>query len=183
MSLITVSKKRKRTYLRAFDHDLARALRKQGWNYTQLAQRFDVSPTAVRRVCEPAVDERMQAAALQWIKNNKREPCRGGCGRRVYTTREERSGYCISCRSELRSAVNVRPDELRCTKCGEWKPDDAFFKRAEGKRRRYRTHHCKVCSVAARRANRLANMERERARSRNYKRQKAAVRAARISSQ
>jgi hypothetical protein len=60
------------------------------------------------------------------------------------------SGYCSDCAGALKTAANERPDELRCTKCGEWKADEEF-RAARRKTRRGRHYCCRKCETAARR--------------------------------
>lgn len=174
MSLVTVSEKRNRVYRRAFDHEEAQALRADGWTYPALAERFGVSVTAVARVCDPEVRARMDAAAKGWLAENRRRPCRGGCGCLVWLQNKGRTGYCPSCFAELRAAAGVREGELRCSKCGGWKPD-AEFGRAKRKTRRGRRLWCRACESAARRARRHANPERERKYERDRKRKGKAM--------
>lgn len=50
MGLVTHSEKRNRTYQRKFDHEEAVRLRKEGATYTELAERYGVTPMTVRRV-------------------------------------------------------------------------------------------------------------------------------------
>lgn len=171
MSLVTVSTKKDRVYQRAFDHDLAREQRAEGWTWRRIAEYHGVSMTAVERVVKPGVRARMnEHVRRNWEK--KRKPCKGGCGRRIWDhfgpTRQV-SGYCPTCFGELRAAPNVRPDALRCTKCGEWKPDEDFGEQKRNTRRGRRTW-CRACESANRRAIRHANAERERAYTRNQKR-------------
>lgn len=173
MSLVTVSEKRNRVYRRAFDHEEARALRADGWTYPALAERFGVSEAAVARVCDPEMRARIDAAANRWARENRR-PCRGGCGRLVWLQNRGRTGYCQSCFAELRAAAGVREGELRCSKCGGWKPD-AEFARQKRKTRRGRRLWCRACETAARRANRNANPERERKYERDRKRKGKAM--------
>jgi hypothetical protein len=154
VSLETVSTKNNRVYRRAFDHDEARRLRADDpktWTHAALGRYFDVSPTAVERVLKPQTNERMLATAAQSARDT-REPCKGGCGALVWrhgNRNRARSGYCPTCRGEQVAAPNVHDTELRCTKCGEWKPDDEFshWSRAS---RRGRKSHCRVCESAAR---------------------------------
>lgn len=173
MSLVTVSAKRRRVYERAFDHDEARRLHGEGWGYSQLVDHFGVSEAAVRRVCDPAVAERMEAHALAWNREHSRAPCKGGCGTRVWrvgkTGRKKRSGYCPRCWAIRRTADAVRDGELLCLKCEQWKPDEDFY-RAQRPTRRGRKSWCKACENAARRAHRKANADQERKTNRDYKR-------------
>lgn len=170
MALVTVSEKRNRVYQRAFDHDEARALRESDpktWTFAALAAHFGVTWLAVQRVLDPVVRARMDAEAKRYHENH-REPCKGGCGARVWAVSKGRTGYCPACLAKARTADDVRDSELRCLKCGEWKPDAAFG-RAKRQTRRGRRPWCSACDTAARRAHRKANPEQERA---TYRRQK-----------
>lgn len=164
MSLVTVSTKRNRVYQRAFDHEQARALRDsdpEKWTYAELGRHFGVSPLAVRRVLVPEVSDRMASKAAEFLRNS-REPCLGGCGALVWTHRQGYSGYCPACYGVVRTAHAVRDDELRCTRCGEWKPDDEFGRGPVVSRRNHRPH-CRACETTARREHRKAHPEIDRA--------------------
>lgn len=174
MSMVTVSTKRDRIYTRAFDHEEARRLREDGWTYPALAERYGVSATALQRVCNPRVRERMDARSNDWIREHMRAPCLGGCGRLVWLQTPGRSGYCPTCVGKRKAAVNVREGELRCTRCGEWKAD-AEFGTKKRKTRRGRRTWCRPCEAAARRAHRHANSEQERTYARNRKRKGKAM--------
>lgn len=152
-----------------FDHEKARELRAEGWTYVALANRFGVTPEAVRRVCIPEVAARMARAANKWAHNNRRAPCLGGCGRLVWTLNPDRTGYCVACLGALRTGPNVCDGELRCTTCDEWKPDSDFPANGPAGRRG-RRHECRSCSTKRRREHRAANRERDRAYQREYKR-------------
>lgn len=155
MSKVTVSKVRNRTYERKFDHDEARARRSEGWSYTALAKLFGVSDMAVRRVCDPKVRADMDARTIEWMRQNWRIDCRGGCGALVWAVPKGRSGYCVQCLAKRATATDVRPDVLRCTKCREWKPD-VLYPKSDRKwtSRRGRKSWCTACDSAARRARR-----------------------------
>lgn len=155
MSLVTVSKKRNRHYTRQFDHDECRALRAEDpklWTYARLAEHFGVTESAIQRVCRPGLAARMSAKSLEAARRSRR-PCLGGCGKLVWHP-QSRSGYCAVCLA-LKNNPNVRETELRCTKCGEWKPDEDFHRhRKKGVTRRGRKTFCKACDHAARAAYR-----------------------------
>lgn len=169
MSMVTHSTKRDRIYERAFDHDEARSLREAGWSYGRLAEHFGVSETAVQRVCKPALRKRQDEQTKKWIKENRREPCRGGCGRLVWMMSKGRTGLCQACLAEQLAADGVRPEELLCRKCGAWKPDEEFT-RQERRTRRGRRSWCRGCETEARRRHRATHEEQERKTSREYKR-------------
>ena len=147
MSLVTVSKKRNRVYYRHFDHDEARRLYAEGWGYGRVAEHFGVTPGAVRRIVDDEYNRKLQNAANAWNHRNLRVPCKGGCGVRIWATDTSRSGYCIRCVAAQKTAPDVRPEELRCTQCREWKPDAAFptYKTSARISRRGRTAECRSC--------------------------------------
>lgn len=162
MSLVTVSNKRDRIYERAFDHEEANRLRQQGWTYSAIAERYGVSHTAVVRVCQPRTRARMAEQTLEYLRRRRR-PCKGGCGQLVWTN-GVRTGYCQSCLNARKAAANpdIREDELRCTKCRAWKPDEEFPTYRPVKARRGRNPQCRSCNAAVRRKNRHEHPERER---------------------
>lgn len=162
-----------RIYDRAFSHEEAQALHEAGWSYNALAERYGVSPAGVRRVCDPAVRAKMDEDTQRWCRENRMADCLGGCGRRVWLMNKERSGYCARCVGAIRTADSVRENELRCSKCGEWKPDDDFLC-TPNKHHSRREHKstCRACENAARRDYRKRHVDHERAQSRNYKREK-----------
>lgn len=174
MSLETHSTKNARVYQRAFDHDECRALREadpKRWTYAELGRHFGVSRVAVNRVLDPRLAERMAANAAR-VNREKREPCKGDCGTLVWrhgSLSQDRTGYCPACYGQLRTAADVRDTELRCRKCGEWKPDDDFTPRPRATRRGRRSH-CRDCETAARKAHRKANPEATRTADTNRKR-------------
>lgn len=166
---VTHSTKCNRVYPRKFDWDEARRLRAGGWTYRALADKFGVSPASVRRVCDPVVYEQMRVASNDWIKQNMRALCVGGCGTLVWTVNRDRSGLCVSCYTAQLTAPDERSGELRCTKCSDWKPDGAF--RAEERQtRRGRHSQCRACETAERVAWREAHRDHERAYDRERKR-------------
>jgi hypothetical protein len=175
MSLVTHSKVRDRVYRRVFDHDEAQRLHAEGWSYARLAVRYGVSEAAVGRVCNPRTRERMDENSK---KHNRRArvPCRGGCGRLVWMhgriNKMTRTGFCQDCWNASKTAADERPEELRCTKCREWKQDENFTKEKGRKTRRGLKSQCRGCETIARRENRRKNPERERATDRARKRKK-----------
>ena len=164
-------------HLRRFDHDEARRLRAEGWTYQQIADKVGVTPTAVQHVVNDESRQRQRARHLEWQRRTKRHPCRGGCGRLVWTTSPTRTGYCHRCLTERRTTT-VRPDTLQCSKCGEWKPDDDFYRKAGSPIRRDRASWCKQCQNRARREWRHAhphNRERDRRTAANRNRRRIAM--------
>lgn len=164
MSLVTVSKKRARVYRRAFDHDEAQTLHATGeWTVARLADHYGVSPAAVSRVVDPAVRKRMHAHSVEWKRRNGTSPCKGECGRQVWTVQAGRTGYCTSCLADQKAGRHVRETTLFCTRCERWKPDDYFGRDKRHPRRRYRRTWCRACETDNRRENRRRNPLVERA--------------------
>ena len=108
---------------------------------------------------EAELRAKRNAYARVWMREHMRKPCLGGCGALVWTHMKGRTGYCIRCVKEREFGHNVRADTLRCTGCGEWKPDDAFY-RATGRSafvRRGRKSVCRKCENTSRREYRERN--------------------------
>jgi hypothetical protein len=162
VSFVTVSKKRPgRVYHRHFDHDEALRLRALGWSYQRIADHAGVSVQAVARVVNPRIRERMDSQTLDWARKHLRKPCLGGCDRLVWS-QKSRSGYCPRCFSDLRVAADVRPEELRCTSCREWKADKEFGRTHGAKARRGCDPECRSCSSARRRRHRQRTPEQQK---------------------
>lgn len=171
MSLETRSRLRNRVYPRKFDHDEAKRLRAENpslWTYQALADHFGVSDSAIIRVVNPEQAARMYKHTLEAARR-KRVPCKGGCGRLVWMTTPDRTGLCQKCLAIEHASVNVRETELRCTRCGEWKPDSEFSKasRAAYARRGLR-NNCRACQTEVRREFRARKPEQESATARAY---------------
>src|SRR5690625_4008033 len=49
---------------------------------------------------------------------------------------------------------------LRCTKCGEWKPDEEFYRDKNKHNRRHRGYYCRLCHKASTRQRYAENRER-----------------------
>ena len=102
MSLVTVSKKRNRVYPRRFDHDEARTLYiMEGWTLSALARHFGVTPSAVKRVVDPATKLRMYEKSLAFLMSGECRACGGP--RNLYGRHSkpyESSGLCRRCWSE-----------------------------------------------------------------------------------
>lgn len=157
MSLVTYGKNG-RVYQRAFDHDEAIALHAadpKTWTLQRLAEHFGVSDSAIDRVVNPRRRKQMQEHSNRWLHENRREPCKGGCGRLVWTTVKGRSGLCPRCLG-LSLATTVRPDSLRCSACHEWKPDAEFPRKRATIARRGRHQECRRCQTITRQRRRLA---------------------------
>lgn len=143
---------------RAFDHDLCRSLRAEGWTAQALADHFGVSRTSINRCVYPEYGERDNADARARL-NALRRPCDNDCGTLVWGHMGIRSEdgllLCLACRG-LAAATTVRDDALLCTTCGEWKPDSAF-PRYKSRARRGRHGQCTSCNTVTRRERNRKN--------------------------
>lgn len=174
MSLVTVSTKKNRVYHRAFDHEEAKRLREEeGWTYTRIADHFGVSTAGVLRVLNPKYRTYSDRQTNAYHRK-RRTACKGGCGKLVWNTTKGRTGYCQQCLAARMVAADVREDELRCTRCRQWRPDDEFplAKIRNGKRKNFGRRHkhcwCRQCVTAVRREFRHAHREQERVTTRQY---------------
>lgn len=86
---------------RKFDHDEARRLRAEGMTLIAIAERLGVSDTSVLHAVNEDLRVKANARVLE-NQRSKRRPCKGGCGRLVWThTRRPdgtpHSGFCVHC--------------------------------------------------------------------------------------
>lgn len=151
---------------RKFDWDRAVALFDDGWTVVDIAAEMEVSPTAVWRIIDPDLMERMNARA--------RAVAKGGiacdnCGRPrssnpTQIRRAREAGkllLCKPCRDiEAVTSVRLVRDEdglwwpqLRCRDCREWKWMTDFT-RGKQAGRFFRKGTCRSCDTAARRKHR-----------------------------
>lgn len=147
MSFVTVGKNG-RIYPRKFDHDEARERYAAGESSSALAREYGVTQTAVWTV--------VSAKGAKW-RDSERLKGAGRCRRcgdptnaqSVYTHPRSK-GLCTSCANDDQ-ATSVRADELQCSVCRAWKPDEAFpHNHSERFRRRTRHGTCRRCLTAAR---------------------------------
>lgn len=143
---------RNRVYVRKFDWDEARSLYEQGVPKGVIARHLGVTSAAIHYAVDPAVLERMRVHSIEYQKSGRCIDCGGPCSRNP-SYGEHR---CVSCAGILRR-TSVRPTELRCFGCKEWKPDRAFPRSRSEKHRRGRHGFCTPCGTAARRAWRERN--------------------------
>ena len=153
-----------RTYYRKFDHDVARLRYAMGVNMSQLAREYGVSRTRIKQIVHQEAGRKAQerAAAYRW-------PCLD-CGKGI----KHKNGRCLQC-STKRRATSVREDELQCTTCQQWKPDDAFPRNRQATARRGRHSQCQACNTIARRDYRHRHREADNAYQREYKKRKRAT--------
>lgn len=153
-----------RVYTRKFDWDEAIRRREAGETYPAIAKAFGVSVAAVRMAVNPAERERMARTSSAWVRGAR---C-PDCGTQTTRNRKGEDNRCTQCATRLR-ATSVREEELQCTRCQEWKPDEDFpMNRSETPLRRYRHGLCRACSTIARREYRQRHPEAQRAYDREY---------------
>lgn len=108
---------------RKFDHDDAQRRHAAGEKIAALAREYGVSWTAVARVVDPELRQKMATHCTANLER-RRTPCLGGCGARVWIHHAGHSGYCPKCLGEKRRAENgpqhgtVNEYRLGC-RCGE----------------------------------------------------------------
>lgn len=147
MTISSLSGKRNRVYVRKFDHDEARARFAAGETVAEIARSCGVSWQAVNFVVRPAALARHQAYYEGWRKATC--ACGAPCQRAVFRGEEPR---CVRCAADGR-ATSVREDELKCSRCQQWKPDDAFLsnRHRSSEIRRHRHGLCRPCQTEVRR--------------------------------
>lgn len=139
-----------REYVRKFDWDEAKRLRKQGMTYKAIAETLGVSVTAVSLACNP----RQYAINRQTTSAYQRRGTCVDCGERISSNYSKAILRCREC-SALHQATTVRDSELLCSSCREWKPDTSFpFSRSEPSARRGRHGTCSECQTRLRKAYR-----------------------------
>lgn len=168
-----------RVYPRKFDWDEARRLRDQGLSYAAIGQRLGVSETAVWRVIS---EDRM---VYTLASNARRQtsgtchvcgaPCSHNATQNRRGGRQPDQDLCRSCAN----TTSVRPTTLKCSECGDWYPDDAFWRNRANPHRRGRHQSCKACGVARRKAYRVLHPDQAKAENaRNAERRKQQRQAA-----
>jgi hypothetical protein len=150
---------------RRFDHDQAREMHAAGESYAAIARAMGVTHGAIRRICDPAFRERMEAHGRTYLTSGTCSDCGGPRAHNPAAdrTRAERGQApltrCRSCYYVWVSATkgtSARPGELHCSTCKQWKPDDAFYRsRSTTLVRRGRHKMCRECTTRARRDLRL----------------------------
>lgn len=146
----TVSTKRRRAYPRKFDWDRARALHAEGLGYRQIATQMGVSYTAVMRVCDPAVNEKMR----QYMSDRQRSGTCSACGQPCSLNPDRPAERCRECFDADPPTTTVMPALLRCSKCHLWLPDESFNFDQRRRVRRHRHLWCRLCRNAWKRAYR-----------------------------
>lgn len=86
---------------RKFDHDEAIRLHAKGMSLAEIGRRLGASDTSVSRAVNPDYRERADAKAIERLRS-QRQPCKGGCGKLVWThtkghNGKPRTGYCTAC--------------------------------------------------------------------------------------
>lgn len=157
-----------RVYVRKFDHEEARKRYEAGARVADLAREYGVTDSAVSKVVVPERYAKDLRRKSEWQRNGTCPDCGGRASRNHGKIGQHR---CISCAAALK-ATSVREHELRCSRCREWKPDDAFSSNRKEQRRRGRHKFCRRCSTVVKREYRERNRERERAYTREYRRRR-----------
>lgn len=131
----TVSHERNRLYLRAFDHDEAVRLHNANprrWSPKTLAEHFDVSRTAVERVLDVTLRQRMAEQKRRRLRGGKCEKCGMGATLEYYRRdREAEDGkaLCRKCRGEAQRKLAVEMNGViygHCYICKAMLPLAAF---------------------------------------------------------
>lgn len=160
-----------RVYERSFDWDEARRLYETGVSRPEIATRMGVSYNMIHRITAPGALERQAAYHREWQKTGVCADCGAQTNRAGQVNGSTR---CVPC-SALARATTVRPTELQCSTCREWKPDEDFpHNRADSMSRRGRHGQCRVCQTIARRDHRRRNREAANLYDRDYKRRRRA---------
>lgn len=144
-----------RVYQRKFDHEQARARHAAGETMAALAREYGVSPAAVRRAVDDKFRVASDARTSARLASGVCPDCGAPCTNRPGTT-------CVPCR-DRKQATSVRDGELRCQRCREWKPDDAFPHNSAKKCRRGRHGVCRGCQPAMRREARHSQQRKQAA--------------------
>lgn len=148
-----------RQYVRKFDYDEARVRHAAGETQGALAREYGVSRSRINQVVNPRVGEAAAARA-----NAYRWYC-PDCGAET----RKKDARCNPC-AALALSTTSREDTLRCCKCGEWKPDEEFYRAVKKNvyARRGRRNHCKACDIRARQNYRARHYEQEQEYWRSY---------------
>ena len=141
-----------RVYERKFDWDEAKRLRKEGMPLARIGALLGVSYAAIDRVTNPVRYAQMR-------HSNDVYQCSGtcvDCGATISRNGTKPVARCRPCQAR-NLTTTVRDETLRCFRCGEWKPDDAFTLSTsrQYEHRRRRIAMCRTCDTRARQAYRL----------------------------
>lgn len=145
------SPKRKRKYIRKFDHYEAQERWRKGELVSKLAKEYGVTVERIYQVVSPK-HKAWHEAYRERLKHTGQ--C-GRCGKATnYFAQRFGSKLCVRCAADDR-ITTVRPDELRCGRCKSWLPDGSFgLYRAAPAYRRGRHHNCRSCEAKMRRERR-----------------------------
>lgn len=150
---------------RRFDYDEAKRLRADGLTYTQIAERFGVSDSAIYLAVNESARKRSIEAAKRWQKGGVCEDCGGPCIRATHKSRILHGApdglvLCTTCRGR-RKRTGVRVENgiilVRCGSCRAEKPLGEYGPRVAnqlvaGESPRKRT--CRSCEARKRQAYR-----------------------------
>jgi DNA-directed RNA polymerase subunit RPC12/RpoP len=144
-----------RVYERTFDWDEAKQRRLAGESVRDLAAEYGVSTTMVYYAINPKTYARARAYTTNWQRQGECPDCG------AQTTRTgSRVHRCPDCSAKRK--VKVRNGKAYCPTCDHWKLLKEFSPSNKSKHRLVHTE-CRACQTKRRRANRWANIERERA--------------------
>lgn len=136
-------KRPNRVYKRKFDWYEARRRHANGETYSALAREYGVSATAVQLACNDEMRRKVAERSAAYQKSGVCEVCGKQCSYNASTRGVVR---CRSCASDS-LVTTVRPTELRCVRCKEWKSDESFPHDRNHSRRRYRHRECTDCNT------------------------------------
>jgi hypothetical protein len=139
---------------RTFDWDNAARLREQGLTHAEIATRLGVPKSSVYYALSPETRARNTKRTAEWQRSGK---C-PNCGKPASRNHSTGQHLCRACAS-ARQATSVRDDELRCSRCQQWKPDAEFPSDRNYRYAARRFHHsrCRPCSTETKREWRERN--------------------------
>lgn len=161
---IFYSPKRNRAYVRKFDYYEAQERYRAGESIRDLAAEFGVTYMAVRLVVIPEVRARYKEYQSTVYKG-KAKCLNCGAPTNLLARKVYGSTRCIKCARKERVtehiANTVRPDELWCSPCEAWHPDEEFglYKSAKPYRRG-RSNYCRKVNAKQKRDRRKAIADR-----------------------
>jgi hypothetical protein len=129
-----------------------RKLHELGHPNREIAKRLGCDATTVRRVLSDKAIVRYRRHQQQNPRSNYIGNTCADCGKPI-TGQEHHTHRCQDCFGAS-CRTTIRDDELRCRRCGEWKPDDGFPMNRYETSRRGRHRACRPCNTITRRETR-----------------------------